>query len=210
MCGRFSILNNKSSLVKHFALADSEEFNNSYNVTPSDKIPVIRLNNGGRQLANCQWGFIPHWAKDDKFKPINARAETLMDKPFFRSAVRNNRCLVPASGFYEWKGQKGNKQPWYFRLKEAELFAFAGLWDHWEGPDIKINSCTIITTNANAVMAPVHRRMPVILDPDQYDEWLIKRNMDILSPYSGEMICYPVSKKVNSPDSEGEELIRPL
>lgn len=210
MCGRFSILNDQASLVKHFALAESEEFINSFNVTPSDKIPVIRLSEGKRHLVNCQWGLIPHWAKDDKFKPVNARAETLVEKPFFRSALKNNRCLVPASGFYEWKGQKGNKQPWYFRLKEGELFAFAGLWDHWENQDMKIDSCTIITTNANAAMAPVHNRMPVILDPDQYDDWLVVGNREILLPYSGDMICYPVSKKVNNPDTDGDELIRPL
>ena len=210
MCGRFSILNDKTSLEKHFALVDAGEFINSYNVTPSSEIPVIRLDNGKRQLLNCYWGFIPHWAKDDKFKPINAKAETLPEKPFFRSAFKKNRCLIPASGFYEWKGQKGNKQPWYFKLRDAELFAFAGLWDHWENRDREIDSCTIITTTANSVMAPVHQRMPVILDPDQYDDWLIEGDREILSPYRGEMMCYPVSKKVNRPGSDGEELIRPI
>jgi putative SOS response-associated peptidase YedK len=210
MCGRFSILNNKTSLEKHFALNDSDEFINSYNVTPSDKIPVIRLYEGERQLVNCQWGFIPHWAKDDKFKPINAKAETLDEKPFFRSAFKNNRCLIPASGFYEWKGQKGNKQPWYIRLQDSELFAFAGLWDHWQNENKDIDSCTIITTNANAVMASIHQRMPVILDPGQYDIWLNDGDKDVLAPYRGKLICYPVSKKVNKPGSDGEELIRPL
>ena len=210
MCGRFTILNDRTSLAKHFALDSPDEFLNSYNITPSDIIPVIRLDEGKRQLVNCQWGFIPHWAKNDDFKPINAKAETLAEKPFFRSALKKNRCLVPASGFYEWKGEKGDKQPWYFRLKGTELFAFAGLWDHWVSQDKKIDSCTIITINANAVMAPVHRRMPVILDPDQYDDWLVEGNREILSPYSGEMVCYQVSKKVNNPENDGEELIRPL
>lgn len=210
MCGRFSILNDRTSLARHFALEGPVEFVNSYNITPTNVVPVIRLDGGKRQLVNCQWGFIPHWAKNDDFKPINAKAETLAEKPFFRSAFKHNRCLLPASGFYEWKGKKGSKQPWYFRLKNSDLFAFAGLWDHWEGQDKKVDSCTIITTDANSVMAPVHHRMPVILDPDQYDDWLVNGDRKILSPYNGEMLCYPVSKKVNNPESEGEELIRPL
>jgi len=210
MCGRFSILNDKKCLAEHFHLNDACEFINSYNVTPAKQIPAIRLKDDNRELCNFYWGLIPHWAKDSKFKPINAKAETVAEKPYFRSAYKHRRCLIPASGFYEWQGQRGHKQPYYFKLKNTDLFAFAGLWEYWEGPEGTIDSCTIITTDANSVMKPVHDRMPVILDPDAYDEWLHEGDKDLLIPYSGDMICHAVSKKINNPDNNGKDLIQPV
>jgi putative SOS response-associated peptidase YedK len=210
MCGRFSILNDKTGLVRHFALTDAGEFITSYNITPSSHIPVIRLNDRKRELVNCHWGFIPHWAKDNKFKPINAKAETLVEKPFFRSAFRDRRCLIPASGFYEWKGQQGDKQPYYIKLPDTDFFAFAGLWDCWGKGDQTLESCAIITTTANDIMEPIHDRMPVILDPDQYDEWLTDGQNKLLLPYQGKIVCYPVSKKVNKPGNDGAGLIQPV
>jgi len=210
MCGRFSIISNSKSLAEHFDLVKSGEYISSHNVTPSSDIPVIRTNDGQRELANCHWGLIPHWAKDTKIKPINAKAETITEKPFFRSSYKNKRCLIPANGFYEWKGSKGHKQPYYFKLEEDKLFAFAGLWDHWENEDKIIESCTIITTSANEVMKPIHNRMPVMLKPDNYDKWLHEGDKTLLKPYEEKMICYPVSTVVNNPKHNGSDLILPI
>ena len=208
MCGRFSITSDKTKLAGHFGLETAPEYRASYNVTPSGNIPVVRLHDNGKEMINCHWGLVPHWAKDGKISPINARAETLSEKPFFRTAYKTKRCLVPANGFYEWKGTRDGKQPYYFRLKDNEILAFAGLWDEWQHEDNRITSCTIITTSSNEIMAPVHNRMPVILDPDNYDAWLIAGDRELLIPYSGKMICYPVSKKVNSPKNNGADLIQ--
>lgn len=210
MCGRFSIISNSRSIEDHFKLVRSGEFIHSYNVSPSRNIPVVHLENGERCLANMHWGLIPHWAKDTKIKPINAKAETIESKPFFRSAFKKNRCLIPANGFYEWKRINKNKQPWYFRLKDSELMAFAGIWDHWEHNGEHIDSCTIITTDANDVMKPVHNRMPVILDPDDYNTWLLEGNKNLLLPYSGKMEAWPVSTVVNNPSHNGKDLIEPV
>ncbi|MDX1519483.1 MAG: SOS response-associated peptidase [Gammaproteobacteria bacterium] len=207
MCGRFSILNDEASLAEHFALIDSCQFRTSYNVTPSSEIPIVRLSETNRKMTTAHWGFVPHWAKDDKFKPINARAETVASKPFFRGAFKKKRCLIPASGFYEWQGAKGEKQPYYIKPAGSDLFAFAGLWDHWDSPDKSFDSCTIITTTANKTMAPIHSRMPVIIDPGDYDDWLAKGNRELLKPYEGAMEAWPVSKSVNSPKHDGPELI---
>ncbi|MBI4006047.1 MAG: SOS response-associated peptidase [Gammaproteobacteria bacterium] len=210
MCGRFSILDDQKKLAEHFGLDHVAEYKTSYNVTPSSDIPIVRLKDQEKELVTCHWGLIPHWAKDTKFQPINAKAETVASKPFFRSAFKHNRCLIPANGFYEWKGAKGHKQPYYFKLKDAELFAFAGLWDHWESLDKTIESCTIITTSANAVMAPIHNRMPVILALNHYAAWLHEGPKELLTPYAGVMICYPVSSRVNSPKNDGKDLVEPL
>ena len=210
MCGRFSIISNSKNIEEHFSLARSGEYLKSYNVSPSSNIPVVRLEHDNRALSNLHWGLVPHWAKDTKLKPINAKAETIDTKPFFRSAFKNNRCLIPANGFYEWKKTNKHKQPWYFKLKDTELMAFAGLWDHWEHDDESMESCTIITTGANDVMKPVHDRMPVILNPEDYDGWLIEGNKTLLQPYSGKMIAYPVSTIVNNPKHNGKDLIEPV
>ena len=207
MCGRFSVISNSKSLAEHFALVDAGEFIHSYNVSPSDVIPVVRLNNDQRELVTCHWGLVPHWARDTRLHPINAKAETIDKKPFFRSAYKHNRCLIPAN---EWKGSRGHKQPFYLRLADSELFAFAGLWDHWEQGDDVVESCTIITTNANELMAPIHNRMPVILDKNDYNEWLFDGTKSLLVPYHGNMTCHQVSTIVNNPDNEGRDLIQPV
>lgn len=210
MCGRFSIISNSRHIEEHFNLVRSGEYLKSYNVCPSSFIPVIKLENNDRVLANLHWGLVPHWAKDSKIKPINARAETVDSKPFFRSAFKKNRCLIPANGFYEWQRINKHKQPWYFKLKDVELMAFAGLWDHWEHDGDMMESCTIITTKANDVMKTVHNRMPVILDRDDYDAWLIGGNKSLLQSYPGEMHAYPVSTAVNNPEHNGEDLIKAI
>lgn len=209
MCGRFSIISNSKSIDEHYKLVQSGEYIKSYNVSPASTIPVVRLENGDRIIANLHWGLVPHWAKDTKIKPINAKAETVDSKPFFRSAFKKSRCLIPANGFYEWKRTNKHKQPFYFKLKDSELMSFAGLWDHWEHDGETIESCTIITTEANDVMKPVHNRMPVILDPDGYDTWLQEGGKILLQPYAGEMFSYPVSTAVNNPKINGKDLIEP-
>lgn len=210
MCGRFTLRQELTEIVKYFALPNSVDFTPSYNITPSSSIPVV-IQHEGRHLINCQWGLMPHWVKaDNKFRPINARAETVKEKPFFRDAFRQKRCLIPASGYYEWTGTKGNKQPYYITLKDQELFAFAGLWSHWQTGDNMINSCTIITTTANEQTENIHPRMPVILPTSAYDTWLNKADASLLIPFNREMGVSPVSKKVNQPGADGVELIEPI
>jgi len=210
MCGRFTIVSNSQAMTDHFKLIAVEKFTHSYNITPSSDIPVVRLNDNKRELVNCHWGLIPHWAKDTKLQPFNAKAETIAEKPFFRSAFKKHRCLIPANGFYEWQGTSKPKQPYYFRLKDSELLAFAGLWEQWEHEGNTIESCTIITTDANIIMNPVHHRMPVILEPDNYDEWLINGGNDLLIPYTGKMKSCPVSTAVNNPENNSSALIQAL
>lgn len=210
MCGRFSLWSDKNKIIDQFNLRSAPELQSNYNVIPSSSVPVIYSYEGNRVIALRHWGLIPHWAKDKKYKQINARSETLSEKPFFRDSFKNRRCLIPANGFYEWQGTKSNKQPYYIKLKDNELFAFAGLWDAWKGDDKTIESCTIITTAANEVMAPIHERMPVILDRDNYDQWLNEGATELLAPYSGEIDIYPVSTKVNKPSSNSAELMNPV
>jgi len=208
MCGRYAFWSDRNKVLKHFGLEDAPLYSQGYNIAPSHSVPAVRLHQGQRELINCHWGLVPHWAKDTKIQPINARAESVTSKPFFRDSFRKRRCLIPANGFYEWRGREGRKHPYYFRLRDEELFAFAGLWDHWDSPDESFDSCTIITTGANEIMKPIHSRMPVILDPNDYDAWLEEGPEELLQPYAGNMVCYPVSSEVNNPKNDNEELIR--
>jgi putative SOS response-associated peptidase YedK len=174
----------------------------------------------GRELAMLRWGLVPFWAKDLKigYRTINARAETVASKPAFRAAFRQRRCLIPADGFYEWKTQSGGKQPYYIRLKHNHLFAFAGLWEHWKSETGEImESCTIIVTNANELVRSIHDRMPVILNPNDYETWLLpsKNSTDyltaLLKPYPAEqMTAYSVNVSVNNPKHEDPSCIEPL
>ncbi len=210
MCGRYSIHSKQSDIEAHFGLTRAEQFIKRYNVAPGTNVPVIRQQDNERELVNCHWGLIPHWARDTKLQPINARAETITDKPFFKSVFRTKRCLIPADGFYEWKAEAGKKQPYYFQLKEGGLFAFAGLWDRWQQEESVIESCTIITTDANISMNPIHHRMPVILKPEDYEEWLLMPSKDLLVPYRDKLDCYPVSTEVNNPEHNSRGLIQPI
>lgn len=188
-----------------------------YNIAPSDKVLACRVSADTRELVLLQWGLIPAWAKDPKtgYKMINARAETVAEKPAFRTAFKRRRCLIAADGFYEWKPAVPKKQPYYIRLKDGAPFAFAGLWEHWAHDGQTIESCTLIVTDANELMAPLHERMPVILAPESYDLWLDPTVQDparlqpLLRPYSAKaMEAYPVSTQVNSPKNDLPELIR--
>jgi putative SOS response-associated peptidase YedK len=194
-----------------------------YNAAPTQAIAAVRQipNSGDRELVLLHWGLIPSWSKDPALgaRMINARAETVADKPAFRAPFRRRRCLIPADGFYEWQKVNGQKQPFYIHPQDAgQAFAFAGLWDHWDGGDRgPIESCTILTTDANDLVRPLHNRMPVILDPADFDLWLDPgvQNAEAVRPllrrYPAEaMACYPVGRYVNNPRNDGPDCIAPV
>ena len=176
MCGRFALKENPKKLGEYFQLTGDLEFLPSWNIAPSSRICSVTADaEGNRHLHKMRWGLIPSWAKDVTIgnKLANARGETVAEKPSFRSAFKHRRCLIPASGFYEWKTESGIKYPWYVSLKSSSPLAFAGLWEIWHPEDGgPIESCCIITTAANSLMEPIHDRMPVILTPDQWATWL--------------------------------------
>ena len=220
MCGRFTLYHSPDEVAERFAVNEILETEARYNIAPTQNVAAI-TQNGARHLANYYWGLIPSWAKDVNIgsRMINARAETLAEKPSFRTALTRRRCLIPADGFYEWQapaeGTKGGKTPTYLHRRDSGLFAFAGLWDEWHAPDgSPLRSCTIITTTPNAVAAQIHDRMPVILRPDDEAFWLdpaVTDSRDLLSllvPYpAADMEAYAVSRRVNVPVSDDPELI---
>jgi putative SOS response-associated peptidase YedK len=210
MCGRFTQTHAATAIAQAFNLDELPAWEPSYNIAPTQTIPAIRQGaDSRRQFQSLRWGLIPSWSKDMAIgaRLINARAETVAEKPSFRSAFRQRRCLIIADGFYEWQRSDGKKQPFYIHLHDRSLFAFAGLWERWQGAEGKtIESCTILTTTPNSVMEPIHDRMPVILSPDCYDIWLdcgstpTQELQALLRPYSAtEMAAFPVSNWVNSP-----------
>lgn len=219
MCGRFVRTSSIPTITKRFNVNKLflPEIPPSYNIAPNQEVIIIS-NAEERQLMPCRWGFIPSWAKDISKGMINARAETVAEKPFFRYALNNHRCLIAADGFYEWGNKNGKKYPVYIKLKSGELFGFAGLYNFWESPDGSvIPTCTIITTEPNELIMPIHQRMPVIIQKDNEDQWLNPvledKNMllPLLKPYPSEaMECYPVSPRMNSPLYNHPENIQPI
>ncbi len=220
MCGRFTLKTPAPAVAKAFGLADVPELDARYNIAPTQGVAVIRAGAEGRRLDLLRWGLIPAWVKDLKQAPtlVNARVDTLLEKPSFRGAFRARRCLIPADGFYEWKTIGGKKQPMYFSMNDGAPFALAGLWERWEGPDGSvIESCTTLTTDPNSVVAQVHDRMPVILPAEAYGLWLDPRMTDpqrvmgLLGPYPAEaMQVHPVSPKVNAASAEGPDCVVPV
>jgi putative SOS response-associated peptidase YedK len=217
MCGRYTLHHDLSAIATEFHVAPSLQTAPRYNVAPSQEVVSV-LQNGAAHLEWLRWGLIPSWAKEESIgsKMINARAESVAEKPSFKRLLPSKRCLVVADGFYEWKQEgRGPKIPMYITLKDDELFAFAGLWDTWKNPDGQvIRSCTIITTEANELIAPIHNRMPVILPQNAREIWLDSALHDdnvllpLLAPYpSDQMTVRPVSRLVNDPRREGAELI---
>jgi putative SOS response-associated peptidase YedK len=213
MCGRFTLKTPAADLAEVFDVPEPPTLPFRYNVAPTQSVPVVRTVPGGqgRELVSLRWGLIPSWAQDPSIgnRLINARADTASIKPSFRSAFKQRRCLVLADGFYEWQKQGSKKQPYYFQLRTGGPFAFAGLWEHWQGGEEIIESCTLLTTEANDVVRPVHDRMPVILAPDAYEQWLDPRvqkpdlQQALLRPYPGEaMTAYPVGTRVNNPRND--------
>lgn len=221
MCGRFTLRTPAKDVARMFAVESLPLLEPRYNIAPTQPVAAVRLNRTGtaRELVNLQWGLVPSWAADPDFgaRTINARAETAATKPAFRAAFKSRRCLIPADGFYEWQRQGARKQPYYIRLRADAPFAFAGLWEHWEREGKTIDSCTLLTTTANALMAPIHDRMPVILDPAAYADWLdpnpkpAKELEKYLVPFRDDaLIAIPVSTLVNNPRHESPECIAPV
>ncbi len=197
------------------------ELDPRYNIAPTQDIPIIRQDEDrNREMVMLRWGPIPHWAKDPsdlKARMINARSETVASKPAYRSAFRYRRCLMPAAGFYEWKKEGNRKQPYFLRRKDGELMSFAGLWDRWERDHEAIESCVILTTDANQLVGEIHNRMPVILRPEDFELWLesdirvVSDLQRLLTPYGGDDLeAYPVARTVGNPRAEGPELVQPL
>jgi putative SOS response-associated peptidase YedK len=222
MCGRFTLFEPDQVLAREFGVSDFPPRSPRYNIAPSQPITAVRAapSGSGREIALLRWGLIPSWSKDPATgnRLINARAETAREKPSFRNAFRRHRCLIPTSGFYEWQRQERGKQPYFIRMRNGHPFAFAGLWDRWERPDEgAVETCTILTTAANDVLAPIHDRMPVIVPPGEYDRWLDPslRDPDSLAPLlvpfpPEEMLAFPVSPRVNAPSTDDEGCIAPL
>ena len=217
MCGRFAAFSPNEVYAEHFHAISRVAAAPRYNVAPSQPILAVREQESGeRELIPLRWGLIPSWANDSQigYRTINARAETVAEKPAFRHAFKKQRCLIPADGFYEWKPEKAGKQPYFIHRRDHQPLGFAGLWEHWEGEEGIIESCTIIVTTANETLKAIHDRMPVILSPTHYDTWLNPDNQDpkqlqaLLKPLPADRLAaYPVSTAVNSPRNDNAELL---
>ena len=214
MCGRFSLTPKIEQVIEKLNIINSIELVPSYNIAPSQDIAVIRNIDHHMKISAMRWGLIPFWMKElpKSSSLINARGETLASKPSFRNAYKRRRCLIPADGFYEWQKVGNAKQPYYIQLNNKEIFTFAGLWEQWENDDQTIESCTIITTEANDDMKAIHHRMPVIIDEPDYAQWFESADpKELLSPYpNGKLQFYPVSNYVNNPKNNDKSCIAAL
>lgn len=220
MCGRFTRKEKDQRLAEVLKVTFSRVFIPRYNIAPSQMVACVRANPDSptREYIDLKWGLVPSWSKDGSIgnKMINARSETVAEKPSFRKAFQQ-RCVVLADGYYEWKREGKSKQPYYIRFKDKRPFCFAGMWERWEkGTDGPLETCTMLTTGPNSVMEPIHHRMPVILDPKDYDEWLDPTLKDVaalnqlMRPYPPEeMEAFPVSTMVNNPRNDSAECIKP-
>ena len=219
MCGRFTLRTSAEQIARAMDVA-VPELAARYNIAPTQPVGAVRLGDGGqRQWVMLRWGLVPSWADDPKIgnRMINARAETVASKPAFRSAFAKRRCLIVADGFYEWQATDGAKQPYFFHLQDHRPFGLGGLWEHWRRDGQTVQSCTIVVTQANAAMTPIHDRMPVIIPPEQYDLWLDPEFRDrekleeLLQPYRGDDLqIYPVSTVVNKPQNDVATCVEPL
>ena len=221
MCGRFTRKENFQNLAALLGLPIPPPLAPRYNIAPSQLVACVRTNfeTSEYEFVELKWGLVPFWAKDASIgnKLINARGETVAEKPSFRRAFKHQRCWVLADGYYEWKREGKSKQPYYIRFKDHRLFAFAGLWERWEKQEPAIESCSLITTGPNTLMEPIHNRMPVILEERSYSSWLSPGLQNtvylsgLLEPYeSEEMEAYPVSVMVNNPRNDSETCIQPM
>jgi len=222
MCGRFTQTATPEMIAQQFHVSTPPLITPRYNIAPSQPIAAIRIDPGTatRTLVMLRWGLIPSWAKDPKagHQCINAKAETVAEKPSFRAAFKARRCLVIATGFYEWQVQGRVKQPMWIGLKSLLPFAFAGLWERWQPPEGEaIETCTILTTDSNELLRPIHNRMPVMLAPTSYDQWLdptfqqAESLKTLLRPYpSEELTAYSVSMLVNNPRHDAPDCLEPL
>ncbi len=222
MCGRYTLKTAPELLAEQYDIQSLPPLQSRYNIAPGQQVLAVRIPPEGshREGGLFRWGLIPSWAKDHKMgdRMINARAETVGQKPAFRGPFRHRRCLVVADGFYEWQREGRIKQPFYFQMKDGGPFGFAGLWDRWQGPDGKsVESCTLLTTEPNALLGPIHHRMPVIIDPRHYADWLDPEAWNqnllqtLLRPYPAEkMIGFPVTLRVNNPRNDDPQCLVPL
>jgi putative SOS response-associated peptidase YedK len=224
MCGRFARLYSYGRLKERYKLKEATmlkeppQLDNRYNVAPAQPIAAVRATDSQRVLVFLKWGLIPSWSKDAKiaYKLTNARSETVAEKPSFRSAFKQRRCLIPASGFFEWKREAKHKQPFFIRPRDDDLFSFAGLWETWHDSEGEIiESCAIITTEANALMRTIHDRMPVILDTESEAVWLdshapVEELRSLLVPFaSARMEAHAVDPYVNNAKNQGPKCIEP-
>ena len=222
MCGRFTQKGSFKNLAELLGLPIPPTLAPRYNIAPSQRIACVRTSpqSTTRECVDLKWGLVPSWAKDPSIgnKMINARAETVAEKPSFRKAFKQQRCMVLADGFYEWKREGNAKQPYYIRFKDQRPFCFAGLWERWEnGTDGPLETCAMLTIGPNAVMEPIHHRMPVILQEHDYETWLDQNIQNpqalssLLQPYPpAEMEAFPVSAIVNNPKNDNEACIQAL
>ncbi|WP_339281329.1 SOS response-associated peptidase [Paenibacillus sp. FSL H8-0282] len=222
MCGRYTITVTMEELMVRYFANDSTiiHYAPTYNAAPMQQIPAVINTGSSNKLGELRWGLVPSWAKDDKIgsKMINARAESLLDKPSFKRLVSSRRCIIPSDGFYEWKAQGSSKQPMRIVMRDGGIFSMAGLYDIWMDPEgNKLSTCTIITTTPNELMAEIHNRMPVILKPEDEPEWLSRSNQDatslikLLKPYDQhQMRAYPVSTAVGNVRNNTKELINEI
>jgi putative SOS response-associated peptidase YedK len=216
MCSRYFLDADGNIIAYTFNVPFQERIRKRFNIAPTQEAPVVRRNpRGEREVALLRWGLVPAWAKDLKVgtKMINARCEGVEAKPSFRAAVRERRCIVPATGFFEWQGEPGHKQPFAITLRGQSLFAFAGLWESWQAADgAPVETFTIITTEANQAVARIHDRMPVILPMDAIDTWLTAPPVEackLLKPYEGTVELRAVGKYVSNVNNEGPECLDP-
>jgi putative SOS response-associated peptidase YedK len=218
MCGRFTFDIPPEQLAVIYGLREVPEVRPSFNIAPTRQVAVVRQVSDHNTLEMMKWGLVPHWAKDPSIgsKMINARSETVAEKPSFRHAIKYRRCIVPASGYFDWKHDGKIKTPYYFRMKDGSPLGFAGLWEEWKAPDgTLLDTFSILTTAANKLIAPIHERMPVILAPDEYPTWLNKHLTDpeqlkpFYQPFPADLLeAYPVSDLVNTPLNNSPENIK--
>lgn len=220
MCGRYALYGPSSRYREYFVTTNEIDFAPRFNVAPSQLLPVVRQDHEGkRTFLSARWGLIPSWVKDpaEIQHPINAKSETAALKPMFRHAYRTSRVLVPADAFYEWKPEAAKKKPYLIHMRDGVPFGMAGLLEHWLGPSGEVRTFTILTTDANPLMAEIHSRMPVIIRPDDYRRWLDPSLSDVseiqamVGPYPERfMEAYPVSPKVGNPANDSPDLIEPI
>ena len=207
MCGRYALHANPEVVALMFGLSEIPAYQPRFNIAPTAEVLIIRKN----EAAMVRWGLVPRWARDPSIgaKMNNARAETVAEKPSFREAYRKRRCLIPASGFYEWKAEGGHRQPYYIYPSGSDLFSFAGLWESWNGPSGALETCAIITIDANQKMSTVHERMPVIVPPAEYASWLAGAEGLLRPCPDGAIAIRRVSRAVNNARNDAPGLVEP-
>jgi putative SOS response-associated peptidase YedK len=219
MCGRYAITSAPEAIRALFGYLEQPNFPPRYNVAPTQPVPIVRLSEGVRSFALVRWGLIPAWVKDPRTFSliINARGESVIERPAFRNAMQRRRCLFPTDGFYEWRLEGGTKRPYFVRARAGGPLAFAGLWETWMGPDgEEMETAAIVTTHANRTLTPLHDRMPVVIAPEAFDFWLDCRKVDaetataLMAPAPEQLLeAYEVSPAVNRATNDSPELIEP-